>query len=119
MPAILLFCNPTLKPIMMPAYLGNRHPHHRQPHTWLPLTEVENLDEASKGQRVRAEFDHRIAASEELLRSIQASQRLLVAQQVAGSPTLASFELLIHRCCCCPLSSIYFYRRFYLFVHVL
>jgi hypothetical protein len=29
-----------------------RHPWHRQPHTWLPVDQAEDLDDASKGQRV-------------------------------------------------------------------
>jgi len=48
-----------------------RHPWHRQPHTWLPMSSAEDLDEASKGQRVRAEFDHRVAGVQGLLKEVR------------------------------------------------
>jgi len=64
-----------------------RHPWHRQNHTWLPLNKAEDLEDDVKGQRVRAEMDHRITGIEELLQSTAATRRILEAQ---SSDTLPS-----------------------------
>jgi hypothetical protein len=57
-----------------------RHPWHRVKHSWLPLSEAEDMHEAVGHQRVRAEFDHRVAGIKDLLHSVQSTQRILQAQ---------------------------------------
>ena len=92
-----LFCHACFK---------ERHPWHRVKHTWLPLSEAEDMHEAVGHQRVRAEFDHRVAGIKDLLHSVQATQRILQAQHDDELPhelveeAIAHVEHAGHEVCC-------------------
>jgi len=78
--------DPRKKGLYCMACFQARHPWHRDPHTWLPMSQVEDLDAASKGQRVRAELDHRVVACSDLLSEVSATLRMVEGQSLDPLP---------------------------------